>query len=61
LKPYLFELELLWLLMCITFPFVLIGVHAFDFAQRWIGRRAIVLSASTTLCVAGAWFAILIY
>jgi hypothetical protein len=59
--PFWFELLLLCLLVCIAFPFSLIGVVLSDRAQARSERQSMVLSAGAAVLVAGAWFAVMMY
>ena len=56
-----FQPMLFGLLICVVFPFALIGVSSSELASRWQERHALLASAGTAVCLAGAWFAFLIY
>ena len=56
-----FDLAVVCLLACISFPFALIGVVSSDRGQRLPESQSLLVSACTSLCAAGAWFALLMY
>jgi hypothetical protein len=61
MTPFLFELALLCMLVCTVFPFALIGVASSGLEQRWQEGRSLLVSACAAICVAGAWFAAMLY
>ena len=56
-----FDLGLICLLVCISFPFAMIGVESADRKQRLEESQSLLVSACTAVCAAGAWFAVLMY
>ncbi|MBI2318537.1 MAG: hypothetical protein HYY28_09485 [Betaproteobacteria bacterium] len=59
MRAFAFELTLLCLLTSMVFPVALLGAISTGIARH--ERLALLASAGLALCVAGVWFAIMLY